>query len=110
IGACDAADGLKDGMIFNANACRFDPKTLVCQGAKAEGCLSMAQGTTLEKAFAGPKDSKGRQVYPGFLFDTGIAVTQGLPGLLHGGQLPGGAGVTTVCMGVDRGVEQALGG
>ncbi len=39
----------------------------------------MAQATTLEKAFAGPKDSKGRQVYPGFLFDTGIASTQGIP-------------------------------
>ena len=46
------------------------------------------QATTLAKAFGGPKDSRGRQVYPGFPFDTGIAVTQGLPGLLHGGQLP----------------------
>ena len=67
-------------MIFNINACRFDPKALVCKGAKADGCLSTAQATTLEKAFAGPKDSKGRQVYPGFLFDTGIAATQGIAG------------------------------
>ena len=108
VNACDAGDGLKDGMVFNINACRFDPKTLVCKGAKADGCLSMAQATTLEKAFAGPKDTKGRQVYPGFLFDTGIAVTQGLPGLLHGGQLPGGGGVTTIGMDVDAAVEAAL--
>jgi feruloyl esterase len=108
VNACDAGDGLKDGLIFNLNACRFDPKTLVCSGAKVDGCLSMAQAAALEKAFAGPKDSKGRQVYPGFLFDTGIAVTQGLPGLLHGGQLPGGAGVATVGMDVDAAVEQAL--
>ena len=108
ISACDAGDGLADGMIFNINACRFDPKTLVCKGAKADGCLSMAQATTLEKAFGGPKDSKGRPVYPGFLFDTGIAVTQGLPGLLHGGQLPGGSGVTAVGMDVDSAVEAAL--
>ena len=90
VNACDAGDGVKDGMVFNINACKFDPKTLVCKGAKADGCLSMAQATTLEKAFAGPKDSKGRQVYPGFLFDTGIASTQGIAGLLHGGQLVGG--------------------
>src|SRR5688572_24855599 len=63
--ACDAGDGLKDGLIFNINACRFDPKVLVCKGAKTDGCLSMAQATTLEKAFSGPKDSRGRQVYPG---------------------------------------------
>jgi feruloyl esterase len=35
----------------------------------------MAQATALEKGFAGPKDSRGRQVYPGFMFDTGIAAT-----------------------------------
>jgi len=108
VNACDAGDGVKDGMIFNTNGCRFDPKTLVCKGAKADGCLSMAQATTLEKAFAGPKDSEGRQVYPGFLFDTGIAATQGIAGLLHGGQSPGGGGVTTIGMDVDAAVERAL--
>jgi hypothetical protein len=106
VNACDAADGVKDGMIFNVNACRFDPKVLVCKGAKAEGCLSTAQATTLEKAFAGPKDSKGRQVYPGFFFDTGLAETQGIAGLLHGGQLVGGGGAG-VGMNVDEAVERA---
>jgi hypothetical protein len=105
--ACDAGDGVKDGMIFNINACRFDPKTLVCTGAKAEGCLSAAQAAALEKAFAGPRDSKGRQVYPGFLFDTGIAATEGLPGLLHGGQ-PVGGGAAGVGINVDEAAERAL--
>jgi feruloyl esterase len=107
INACDAGDGVKDGLIFNINACKFDPKTLVCKDAKADGCLSMAQATTLEKAFAGPKDSKGRQAYPGFLFDTGIASTQGIPGLLHGGQLVGGGGAG-IGMDVEAAVERAL--
>ena len=106
VNACDAADGVKDGMIFNVNACKFDPKVLVCKGTKAEGCLSMAQATTLEKAFAGPKDSKGRQVYPGFFFDTGLAETQGIAGLLHGGQLVGGGGAG-LGMNVDEAVERA---
>jgi Tannase and feruloyl esterase len=107
LNACDAADGLKDGMIFNTS-CRFDPKTLVCKGAKADGCLSMPQATTIEKAFAGPKDSKGRQVYPGFLFDTGIVSTQGIPGLLHGGSTPVGPAFTDIGMDVDSAVERAL--
>ena len=67
----------------------------------------MAQATTLEKAFAGPKDSKGRQVYPGFAWDTGLTNTQGLPGLLHGGQVVGGA-ATTIGMDVDAAVERVL--
>ena len=105
VNACDANDGVKDGMIFNVAACRFDPKTLVCSGAKTDGCLTAAQAATVAKAFAGPKDSKGRQVYPGFAWDTGLAVTQGLPGLLHGGQVVGG-GATTAGMDVDAAVER----
>jgi Tannase and feruloyl esterase len=106
--ACDAADGITDGMVFNRQACRFDPKTLVCNGAKADGCLSMSQATALAKAFAGPRDSKGRQVYPGFFFDTGIASTQGIPGLLHGGSNPVGPAFTEIGMDVDSAVERAL--
>ena len=108
LNACDAGDGLKDGMVFNTNACRFDPKTLVCKGAKADGCLSADQAAALEKGFAGPKDSKGRQVYPGFLFDTGIAATQGIPGLLHGGLNPVGPAFSATTMDVDAKAAAAL--
>src|SRR4029450_12988325 len=97
VAACDANDGLADRMIFNVNACRFDPKTLVCAGAANDRCLSSQQAAALEKAFAGPKDSRGRQAYPGFAWDTGLASTQGIPGLLHGGQ--GGGGGARSCGG-----------
>jgi Tannase and feruloyl esterase len=107
LNACDGADGLKDGIVFNTRACRFDPKTLVCSGSKSDGCLSPAQTGALEKAFAGPKDSKGRQVYPGFLFDTGIAATQGIPGLLNGGSNPVGPPFTATEFDVDRRAEEA---
>lgn len=105
--ACDGADGLDDRMIFNAG-CRFDPKTLVCKGEKVEGCISSGQAAVLEKAFAGPKDSKGRQVYPGFPFDTGIAATKGIPGLLYGGSNPVGAPFTEIGMDVDAARDRAL--
>ena len=109
LGACDGADGIKDRMIFNPTACRFDPETLVCKGPKAEGCLNEAQAAALKKAFAGPKDSRGRQVYPGFFFDTGIAATQGIPGLLAGGSNPVGPAFTEIGMDVDAAVDRALG-
>lgn len=107
LNACDAADGLKDGMVFDFEGCHFDPKTLVCSGAKTDGCLSAEQAAALVKAFAGPKDSKGRQVYPGFPFDTGIVATQGIPGLLQGGRNPVGPAFTEIGMDVDQAVERA---
>jgi pimeloyl-ACP methyl ester carboxylesterase len=90
LAACDAADGLRDGYLADPIGCRFDPGTLVCAGEKTDGCLSRPQAEVLVKAFAGPKDSRGRQVYPGFPFDTGIAATQGIPGLLAGSMNPVG--------------------
>ncbi len=104
---CDAADGAKDGMVFNLK-CKFDPKLLVCKGPKADGCISSEQAAALEKGFAGPKDSKGRQVYPGFPFDTGIAATQGIPGHLNGGRNPVGPPFTATTMDVDARAEAAL--
>ncbi len=116
LSACDASDGLKDGMVFNIEACRFDPKTLVCKGEKADGCLSMSQATALQKAFAGPKDSKGRQVHPGFPFDTGIGATQRAgggaagftPGLLNGGTTPVQPAFSEIGMDVDSWVEKVM--
>ena len=57
LNACDAKDGVKDGLIFNTQACDFDPvSTLTCRGAKTDACLTSQQTAALEKAFAGPKD------------------------------------------------------
>jgi feruloyl esterase len=59
-------------MVFNTNACKFDPDVLVCSGAKANGCLSGQQAAALKKAFAGPHNSKGDLVYPMNHYDAGI--------------------------------------
>jgi hypothetical protein len=86
---CDALDGAKDGMIFDVLGCGFDPASLMCKGPKTEGCLSQPQVTALKEGFAGPKDSRGNQVYPGFFFDTGITASgQGIPGLIASGPSP----------------------
>ena len=83
------------------------PRRCVCAGEKTDGCLSRAQAEALARAFAGPKDSKGRPVYPGFLFDTGIAATQGIPGLLAGSANPVGPPFTATEMDVDKRAEDA---
>ncbi|HEY4363061.1 MAG TPA: tannase/feruloyl esterase family alpha/beta hydrolase [Bryobacteraceae bacterium] len=100
--ACDARDGVKDGMIFDATGCTFRPKDLQCAGAKAEGCLSAEQVAAIEKGFAGPKDSRGRQIYSGWFYDTGIAAQgQGIPGLLNPGPSPVGRPVTATTQDID---------
>jgi feruloyl esterase len=79
---CDARDGAKDGMIFDPMGCDFDPASIACKTGQSEGCIAQEKIAAIKKAFAGPKNSYGTQVYPGFLYDSGIATTQGLPGLL----------------------------
>jgi hypothetical protein len=71
--ACDAADGAVDGMVLRPDACRFDPKTLLCRGEKAADCLAADQVSALQRAFAGPRTSSGRALYVGQAWDPGIA-------------------------------------
>lgn len=99
---CDAKDGLKDGMIFNARACQFDPETLVCSGSKTDKCLAKAQADALKKAFAGPKWTRGDTIYPGVPYDAGIADTGGIPGLLLGPVIPVATGVDFTHFNLDR--------
>lgn len=82
LASCDAADGAKDGMIFNVGACHFDPAVLQCKAAKNESCLSATQVGALKKAIAGPVDSHGRHVYTAFPWDTGLSVDGPMPGLI----------------------------
>jgi hypothetical protein len=100
--ACDANDGVVDGMIFDPKGCGFNPADLACKGPKTASCLRPEQAAALAKGFAGPKDSHGNAVYPGFWFDTGIADTQRIPGLLNPGASPVGGPVTATQMDVDQ--------
>ena len=99
---CDARDGTKDGMVFDITGCTFRPADLQCPASKMEGCLSKEQADAITIAFAGPKDSRGNQVYPGFFFDTGITATGGgIPGLLATGNSPIGPPTTSVQQDID---------
>jgi feruloyl esterase len=106
--ACDAKDGVADGMIFDPAGCRFDPMTLACSGAKTDSCLTRAQASAIATGFAGPKDVHGTPVYTGFYFVTGIAAKGFIPGLLNPGPSPVGPPNDSTEMDVDR--EAAIAG
>jgi feruloyl esterase len=93
--------------MFAAASCKFDPAVLACRGPKSEGCLSTAQVDAVKKVMAGPRASDGRQVYPGYLWDTGITNTRGgLPGVLVGPPIPEGPATGTT-MNVDAEAARA---
>jgi feruloyl esterase len=65
--ACDALDGVKDGVIDDPRKCRFDPGTLLCEARDSDGCLTLPQVEALKKIYEGPHNSRGEQIQPGFL-------------------------------------------
>jgi feruloyl esterase len=67
LAACDALDGVEDGVIDDPTKCHFDPSTLLCKGADSDQCLTEAQVTALKKLYEGPRNSKGEQIFPGYL-------------------------------------------
>ena len=79
---CDAKDGVADGMISDPLGCDFDPASIACKPGQTDSCIAPEKTAAIKKAFAGPKNSYGTQVYPGFLYDTGITASGFAPGLL----------------------------
>src|SRR5580658_5152917 len=67
LAACDALDGVTDGIIDDPRQCRFKPEVLLCAQADSQDCLTAPQVATLKKLYAGPHDSKGKQLFPGYL-------------------------------------------
>ena len=72
---CDARDGVADGMIFDPIGCDFDPAVLACKSGRPTRASRLKRLAAIKKAFAGPRNAYGTQVYPGFLYDAGIAST-----------------------------------
>ncbi|HTB20990.1 MAG TPA: tannase/feruloyl esterase family alpha/beta hydrolase [Bryobacteraceae bacterium] len=52
IAACDARDGLKDGLIDDPTKCNFDPKVLLCTGADGPACLTAPQVEAAKKVYS----------------------------------------------------------
>ena len=65
--ACDAADGLEDGVLDDPRACDFDPGTLTCPAGRDDAaCLTPGQVETVRDIWAGSRNAAGEVVFPGW--------------------------------------------
>jgi len=51
--ACDALDGLADGVISNTGACDYRGEELLCDTGEREGCLSAGQLESIRRIYTG---------------------------------------------------------
>jgi feruloyl esterase len=65
VAACDAKDGVKDGVLESPLQCDFKPASLLCKGADSASCLTQPQVTALEKIYADAKTAAGKKIFPG---------------------------------------------
>jgi feruloyl esterase len=66
--ACDALDGLADGLIANPTRCHFDPAVLECRGADGPSCLTAVEVETARGMYTPiVLPSTGRTVLPALL-------------------------------------------
>jgi hypothetical protein len=67
LAACDALDGVKDGIISDPLRCHFDPAVLLCKDTDSRSCLTAPQVASAKRIYGGQVNSPGKQVFPGLM-------------------------------------------
>ena len=79
LAACDAIDGVTDGLLTDPHQCQFDPATLLCRGADRDDCLTAQQIEAVKMGYAPARRKTGELIYPGLVpgGETGWAMLTG---------------------------------
>jgi feruloyl esterase len=66
--ACDAIDGIVDGVLDDPRRCHFDPQTLACgTDQDSASCLTAKQVKALKDIWGGARNSSGTPIYPAYM-------------------------------------------
>ena len=66
--ACDALDGIEDGVLDDPRACDFDPAELTCAaGQDPATCFTPQQVEAVRAIWAGAANAAGERIYPGLV-------------------------------------------
>jgi pimeloyl-ACP methyl ester carboxylesterase len=66
VAACDAGDGVVDGVINDPRKCTYDPAALVCKpGDETAGCLTGQEADAIRKIWNGPTSASGERLWFG---------------------------------------------
>jgi feruloyl esterase len=74
--ACDALDGLKDGLIDDPTRCKFDPAVLQCKGADQAACLTTAQVETARLIYSAAVNPRTKREIAGLAPGSELGWTQ----------------------------------
>ena len=66
--ACDADDGIRDGILMNPQVCDFQPASLSCEGGNdRNSCLTPKQVRAVESIWSGVRNTGGELIFPGLV-------------------------------------------
>lgn len=67
VAACDAADGVTDGIIDDPRTCKFSATANICgaPGAPATNCLTPQEAAAIDKIWDGPRNADGDKIWFG---------------------------------------------
>jgi feruloyl esterase len=65
VAACDAIDGVKDGVIGDPSRCQYDPKALVGASSATCGAITDADADIIRKIWDGPHTTGGKRLWYG---------------------------------------------
>ena len=66
LSACDARDGVAEGVIENPSSCRFDPQVVMCKEGDGADCLTAAQVEAAIKIYGPATNPRtGEALFPG---------------------------------------------
>jgi feruloyl esterase len=65
LAACDARDGVRDGVVDSPMQCRFDPKVLECKHGDAPSCLTVPQVDAARELYSPAIDPRTKEaIFP----------------------------------------------